>query len=94
MRTLIFLSVVSSGLSIMSCAWSLFTLFSLHRIKRTVGRVAALEESVVRSVLEEGGTASVEAVLRTAERLPKLGRHGMEAIAAYENAVKLHRRQV
>lgn len=92
MTTFIILSVISCGLSIMACTWSLIVTVRLNRLQAAIHRVSSIEETVVRSVMEEGGHASVEAVLQTAERIAKIGK-GMAAQTAYEYAIALHKRQ-
>ncbi len=93
MNVLIVLSLASFGFSLMALVWSYIAVsrsadFSkeglsflrLVEMREKVDRFSAIEESVVRSVMEEGGQVSVEAVLRTAERLKGIGIIPSEAI--------------
>jgi len=61
----------------------------LLSMRAEVTRFARIEESVVRSVMEEGGEAAVEAKLRTVERLRKAGFGPGEAV---DQALRLHRK--
>lgn len=51
-----------------------------------------LDEKVVRSVMEEGGDASVEAVLQTMERIVEMDDGAIGTAGALKQARELHRR--
>jgi hypothetical protein len=55
-------------------------------------RFSNLDEEVVRSVMEEGGEASVEAVLQTMERLIESDDGTMGAAEALKQARDMHKR--
>lgn len=95
------MNTVCLGLSFLSVSLSALNLFLFWKIRShqklllsmsaDVRRFARIEESVVRSVMEEGGDYSVEAKLRTIERLRNAGLLPGDAVA---QAQILHKRKV
>ena len=101
MNAFIILSLVSCALSIMASVWSIIAVrrstdFSkeglsflhLNDMREKVNRFSAIEEATVRSVMEEGGLASAEAVLRTTQRLVDMG---INPAVAVTEAKKIHK---
>ncbi len=95
------LDKVVLGVSCLSALLSLLSFLLFWRVwshqrivlsmSMDVQRFARIEESVVRSVMEEGGDYSVEAKLRTVERLRATG---LPPSAAVAEAQRLHKRKV
>jgi len=75
--------VVSS----LSLGRSRAVLSALQDLQPKVRRICEIEDAVVRSVMEEEGSAYVEAVLRTAKRLHDLGYLPEFAIAEAQKLV-------
>lgn len=71
--------------------WLFFAVgFFQNPLTKAARRFLLIEEAVVRSVMEEEGTAYVEAILATHERLV---RTGMNSMTAMEQARLLHRKR-
>jgi hypothetical protein len=76
------LALLLSGLAV---------LLSIRATRSFASYFRTVNEKLVKSVMEEGGDASVEAVLRTCERLARVTGHGrMSAEFAFQYAMKLH----
>lgn len=83
--------ILSSVFSFFNLACWLFFAFGFFRnpVTRAARRLLKIEESIVRSVMEEEGGGYAEAVLQTYERLVKSGMHTTDAM---DNARRVHRK--
>lgn len=80
-------SLLASGVALLSSLIA-YRKASSHDV--AVRRLESIEESVVRSVMEEEDDSYAKAVLETAERMSK---HGMRMADAVLKAQELHRSQ-
>ncbi len=86
------LVAISLLLSVASFVFSAYSIFSIARVLRAERRLASMADSVVRSVMEEGGDASAEAVMRTAERIIEMDDGTISAAGALKQAREMLKR--
>lgn len=83
------LCVVALAMSAVSLVLSGIVLLRSHLLRE---KFDGLDEKLVRSVMEEGGDASVEAVLQTMERIVEMDDGAIGTVQALKQARELHRR--
>lgn len=82
------LTLLAVALSFVSLVTANVALFRKRATEQAARRFLNIEEQIVRSVMEEQGSAYADAVLKTVDRLVA---HGMSPITAVEKAQRIHR---
>ncbi len=87
--------ILAFVLSALSAAGSLYAVWrssstarALESLDARTARLAGLEESVVRSVMEEGGETSAAAVIKVAQNLREMGLFPSDAVRQARSIVK------
>jgi hypothetical protein len=86
------LALVLSGIAFLASSAALRKTEELLPLKEKLDKFDNFDESLVRSVMEEGGNASVEAVLTTMERLMGSDDGSIGAVDALKAAREMHGR--
>ncbi len=83
------MTLLAAALSLISLVTANVALFRKRATDKAAERFLGIEEQIVRSVMEEQGTAYSDAVLKTTERL--VGQ-GMSAGGAVLEAQRIHQK--
>jgi CRISPR/Cas system CMR-associated protein Cmr5 small subunit len=85
-------ALILSGIAFLASKAAIRKTDELAPLKEKLDKFDNFDESIVRSVMEEGGDASVEAVLETVERLMESDDGSIGAADALKAAREMHKR--